>query len=499
MMEMAEETETKREAEETVARSIAKTSSPEGDLETRLAHASTRRAWANIDAGAEQILKGVDRSWAREFENPVTKLHPKMATMELEEPTSVISDLPLVRPHIKTERGILDEEDQPIRWAWDDEAGAYRPGKRVHEVAVGAGPANPSAAQWHTLDSLIRSGLDNATVDGNMGRDKTGVKAWFQFWEDEGGSPHRVLDPYYTTIHAKLAEEWKCMQFLAALVEERGIAPDSAAVYFSQTQGWHGREHGIKLCGGLKLTRLPQMIKGWKRMGDAPQPRVRRAIAPQKLRKAMDMLLERSNPDHACIRAAITLAFQGLLRSAEYSMTGSTKWNKKDHLTRRDLAELTLRRLVLWMHPCKNMHHLKGKTVPLVIGAGGTYLDAVQELANYLGLDPDRSEDTPLFRLPSTGEALRDSDVMAWTRALMAAVGLDPNEYGTHSYRIGGATALFAQGADPTVIRTMGRWSSDIYRLYVRACFDRCCQWTAQAGSCAVTDSVVDFDEVDDY
>jgi hypothetical protein len=89
--------------------------------------------------------------------------------------------------------------------------------------------------------------------------------------------------------------------------------------------------------------------------------------------------------------------------------------------------------------------------------------------------------------------------VMAWTRALMAAVGLDPNEYGTHSYRIGGATALFAQGADPTVIRTMGRWSSDIYRLYVRACFDRCCQWTAQAGSCAVTDSVVDFDEVDDY
>ena len=26
-------------------------------------------------------------------------------------------------------------------------------------------------------------------------------------------------------------------------------------------------------------------------------------------------------------------------------------------------------------------------------------------------------------------------------------------------------------GADPLVIRTMGRWSSDCYRLYVRACF----------------------------
>jgi hypothetical protein len=35
--------------------------------------------------------------------------------------------------------------------------------------------------------------------------------------------------------------------------------------------------------------------------------------------------------------------------------------------------------------------------------------------------------------------------------------------------RIGGATALFAAGANETVIRTMGRWSSDLHRLYVRA------------------------------
>ena len=85
------------------------------------------------------------------------------------------------------------------------------------------------------------------------------------------------------------------------------------------------------------------------------------------------------------------------------------------------------------------------------------------------------------------------------TRSLMLAIGENPSEFGTHSYRIGGATALFAAGADPTVIRTMGRWSSDIYQLYVRACFERCCEWTRRAGSTVVTDVTRSFDEVDYY
>ena len=54
---------------------------------------------------------------------------------------------------------------------------------------------------------------------------------------------------------------------------------------------------------------------------------------------------------------------------------------------------------------------------------------------------------------------------------------------GNYSLRIGGATALFAAGADPIHIRTMGRWSSDCYRLYVRACFEQTMAWTRKLGS----------------
>ena len=80
----------------------------------------------------------------------------------------------------------------------------------------------------------------------------------------------------------------------------------------------------------------------------------------------------------------------------------------------------------------------------------------------------------------------------------MESVGEGTEGFSTHSLRIGGATSLFAAGATETVIRTMGRWSSDIHRLYVRACFDQCCEWTAKAGSQS-TKGVTDFAEVGYY
>ena len=48
----------------------------------------------------------------------------------------------------------------------------------------------------------------------------------------------------------------------------------------------------------------------------------------------------------------------------------------------------------------------------------------------------------------------------------------------------------------------MGRWASDIYRIYVRACFDSVRDWSRRAGSTAVRDVAgerFDPSEVDEY
>ena len=172
-------------------------------------------------------------------------------------------------------------------------------------------------------------------------------------------------------------------------------------------------------------------------------------------------------------------------------------------MSRADLVELTSERARLMMAPCKNMQHLGGKTCPLVLGAGGELIDPVAELHNLLRVDPLapglRAADVPLFRSGGGSEPLRSSQMLHLVRRIVAVCGEDPTHFGTHSLRIGGATSLFAAGADMTVVRTMGRWSSDVYQLYVRACFERCCDWTRRAGSTPFTDVEGCIDEVDYY
>jgi hypothetical protein len=151
------------------------------------------------------------------------------------------------------------------------------------------------------------------------------------------------------------------------------------------------------------------------------------------------------------------------------------------------------------------MQHLSGKTVPLIIGGGGVFIDAVAEMNRLLEIDPvaaDVAAHTPLFRTGAPGEErqpLTTRHVLNVTKQLMASLGEDPTQFGSHSYRIGGATSLFAAGANPTVIRTMGRWSSDCYRLYVRACFGQTLDWSRRCGSTEVSDIAAEFEEVDSY
>lgn len=398
---------------------------------------------------------------------------------------------------MKQDGSRVDENRHSIDWPWDPSS------KKTRSQAPPAPPhTSRHIRMHHPIDDKINMFLDAASADGKRGRTTTGVRAWFAFCEDVVGTPaDRPVDPFTTPLFDKLEDEWLAMRFVCALVEERGVTPDTAAKYFSSVQGWHLREHGVKLAGGMKLERIPQMVKGMKRLLGSVPKKLRRGVAPQALKKAMDLLLDPKNPTHANIRAALACALQGLLRSAEY--TSKDGKSNRFTITRADIAELTDERLVFWMHPCKNMNHIGGKTCPLVIGAGGLHVDAVAEVRNLLEVDPIDPRDahlTPLFRDPLTNTPLRYDTINNSIKKLMESIGENPDEFSTHSMRIGGATALFAAGANETVIRTMGRWSSDMHRLYVRACFEQCCEWTRRAGTQSVSDLAgMTFDEVDDY
>ena len=107
------------------------------------------------------------------------------------------------------------------------------------------------------------------------------------------------------------------MRFCATMVQDRKIKPRTMATYFSQVQGWHARQTGVKLCAGLKLNRLPEMLKGLVRiLGETPQW-VRRGIAPQALRRAFDLLLDPLNAKDANIRASSSLGTPGVVSTKQ--------------------------------------------------------------------------------------------------------------------------------------------------------------------------------------
>ena len=55
-----------------------------------------------------------------------------------------------------------------------------------------------------------------------------------------------------------------------------------------------------------------------------------------------------------------------------------------------------------------------------------------------------RACDVPLFRRGRGVEPIRTNAILQITRQLMSAIGENPAQFGTHSYRIGGASAVYA-------------------------------------------------------
>ena len=111
------------------------------------------------------------------------------------------------------------------------------------------------------------------------------------------------------------------------------------------------------------------------------------------------------------------------------------------------------------------------KSVPVYIPAGGTTLDAYRELKRLVEIDPiptDRAPHTPLFRDPRTGGPISVPQLRDLVRALLYAAGTyEVSDYGAHSLRVGGASALYSIGAEPIAIRALARCSDDVYSLYL--------------------------------
>ena len=119
---------------------------------------------------------------------------------------------------------------------------------------------------------------------------------------------------------------------------------------------------------------------------------------------------------------------------------------------------------------------------------GNERLCVVEALAAYERHNPQRfrGEQThrPLF-VWASGRALLRSQVQQVLESAGVATGVPPGELGSHSLRIGGASALWAAFRDSALVQRWGRWSSDAFHAYL---------WDSRLGAQGISEGMAKAD-----
>ena len=172
-----------------------------------------------------------------------------------------------------------------------------------------------------------------------------------------------------------------------------------------------------------------------------------------------------SDYNHTILWAACCLGFYGFLRAHEFIV--NSPFNPDIHLAVSDVQADSL------VNPSSFRIHIKcSKTDPfrqgchIYIGAGKRNLCPVRALTQYLHVRG--STPGPLFLfLLSDGTTLHRQWMTSNIQSIFSAAGV-PGCNTDHSFCIEAATSGASRGLPDHLIKTLGRWSSHAYQIYIQ-------------------------------
>jgi len=169
--------------------------------------------------------------------------------------------------------------------------------------------------------------------------------------------------------------------------------------------------------------------------------------------------------DDVMFWAACLLAYFVFLQSAEFTVPSLSAFNPSVHLSVSDVSvdvPLDPSCLQVFIKASKTGPFRKGCNI--LIGLGSPPLCTVQAVISYLACRGHHPG--PLFLLKS-GLPLTRSLVTDRLGAILLSVGL-PDDFSSHSFRIGAATSAAKVSVPDHVIQVMGQWKSDAYKQNIR-------------------------------
>ncbi|XP_066444625.1 uncharacterized protein [Eleutherodactylus coqui] len=217
----------------------------------------------------------------------------------------------------------------------------------------------------------------------------------------------------------------------------------------------------LKLHGFRDVTKefvFRQIVRGWKK--EKAGSDARRPITYRLLCKLLDTLEVTCSNGYEVLlfRTAFLLAFFAALRIGELVpkskfMPGGLMFD--DVVTVDDGIRVRIKK-------SKTDVFGRGEWVP--ISRLGAVWCPVDTVASYMATRPAGEQ----FLVHASGLPLTRFQVTAGLKSALRSVGLDPKEFGTHSFRIGAATSADAGGMNEDGVKRLGRWKSQAYKSYVR-------------------------------
>lgn len=281
----------------------------------------------------------------------------------------------------------------------------------------------------------------------------SGKKKYLDFCQQSGITPLPVTE--HSLIH------------FVAFVVNQGLKHQTIKSYITAVRH-------LQVVGGGgdpkigDMAQLALALRGTRKEQLGLPKRPRLPITPSvllRMRSVWDC--QATDWDHIMLWAACCLGFFGFLRSGEFTVPDDGSFDPAQHLSFSDIAAdnpANPRMLSIRIKQSKTDPFRMGVSI-FVSRTDTSRLCPVAALLSYLALrGPGEG---PLFRFKD-GRALTRTRLIDAVRKTLAKAGLNPEAYSGHSFRIGAATTAAACGVPVDTIKTLGRWKSQAYQLYVR-------------------------------
>lgn len=221
--------------------------------------------------------------------------------------------------------------------------------------------------------------------------------------------------------------------------------------------------------GDPQMGTMPQLeyiLKGVKRKAQSSS-RTRLPITPGVLMQLKQAWQHSPDTrDAVMLWAAATLCFFGFLRSGEVVSPGDHTFDPTVHLAYGDVTISDPHDpsfLEVRIKASKTDPFRKGVTI--VLGRTTDELCPVAAITDYM---VRRGAEAGPFFLFADGCFLTRVRFVKAVRSALSRSGFNCALYAGHSFRIGAATTAAQQGFQDSLIKTLGRWESAAYSVYIR-------------------------------